>query len=193
MEDIPATFTPSTRGHAASEIIDSNAHPNLGTSADATQAQINTAIDTRLSALSSMDLLEVVTGDLPTASADTMNQLYVQAVSGGSSPNAYGIFVTVRSGNSGSYTYSWEKVDDANIQGFLTATEAANTYVPLTDSRLTDARTPTSHAHGNITNAGAIGSTSGKMVVTTTDGVLTTSDLITEMDGVIQQLITYGA
>ena len=32
-----------------------------------------------------------------------------------------------------------------------------------------------SHAHGNITNAGAIGSTSGQIVVTTTSGVLTTA------------------
>jgi hypothetical protein len=41
------------------------------------------------------------------------------------------------------------------------------------DSRLSDARTPTSHTHGNITNAGAIGSTADQFVVTTTSGVLT--------------------
>ena len=35
-----------------------------------------------------------------------------------------------------------------------------------------------SHAHGNITNAGAIGSTSGQIVVTTTSGVLTTAATI---------------
>lgn len=43
------------------------------------------------------------------------------------------------------------------------------------DSRLSNARTPTSHVHGNLTNAGAIGSTSGQIVVTTTAGVLTTA------------------
>ena len=42
------------------------------------------------------------------------------------------------------------------------------------DSRLSDARTPTSHTHGNITNAGAIGSLSGRPIITTTSGVLTT-------------------
>jgi hypothetical protein len=42
------------------------------------------------------------------------------------------------------------------------------------DSRLSDARTPTSHSHGNITNAGAIGSTANLPVITTTSGVLTT-------------------
>ena len=46
------------------------------------------------------------------------------------------------------------------------------------DSRLTDERAPTSHVHGNVTNAGAIGSTSGQIVVTTASGVLTTAATI---------------
>lgn len=41
------------------------------------------------------------------------------------------------------------------------------------DSRLSDARTPTSHAHGNITNAGAVGSTANLPLITTTSGVIT--------------------
>ena len=41
------------------------------------------------------------------------------------------------------------------------------------DARLSDARTPTSHTHGNITNAGAIGSTANLPIITTTSGVLT--------------------
>ena len=53
----------------------------------------------------------------------------------------------------------------------------ANTFCQGNDSRLSDARTPTSHVHGNITNAGAIGSTSGLPIVTTTSGVLTTGTL----------------
>jgi len=50
--------------------------------------------------------------------------------------------------------------------------------VIATDTRLTNARTPTSHSHGNVTNAGAIGTTSGQIVVTTTGGVLTTAATI---------------
>jgi hypothetical protein len=42
------------------------------------------------------------------------------------------------------------------------------------DSRFSDARTPTAHTHGNITNAGAIGSTASLPIITTTSGVLTT-------------------
>jgi hypothetical protein len=41
------------------------------------------------------------------------------------------------------------------------------------DARLSDARTPTSHVHGNITNAGAIGTTANLPIITTTSGVLT--------------------
>jgi hypothetical protein len=40
------------------------------------------------------------------------------------------------------------------------------------DSRLSDARTPTAHTHGNISNAGAIGTTSGVPIITGTSGVL---------------------
>jgi len=55
------------------------------------------------------------------------------------------------------------KVLPAAVQG---------TAVITTDSRLSDARTPTSHTHGNITNAGAIGTASGVPIITGTSGVL---------------------
>jgi hypothetical protein len=44
--------------------------------------------------------------------------------------------------------------------------------VATSDSRLTDARTPLSHTHGNLTNAGAIGTTSGLPLKTGTSGVI---------------------
>jgi hypothetical protein len=40
------------------------------------------------------------------------------------------------------------------------------------DSRFSDARMPTSHVHGNISNAGGIGTTAGLPVITGTSGVL---------------------
>lgn len=55
---------------------------------------------------------------------------------------------------------------------------AANTFCVGNDSRLSDARTPLSHTHGSITNAGAIGSTSTYVVFTTTGGVLTVSSAL---------------
>jgi hypothetical protein len=67
----------------------------------------------------------------------------------------------------------------ATVQGNLNThtgltTTAHGGIVASSDSRLTDARTPLSHTHGNITNAGAIGSTADLPVKTTTSGVLTT-------------------
>jgi len=56
----------------------------------------------------------------------------------------------------------------------IAPTAITGTAVITTDSRLSDARTPTSHTHGNLTNAGAIGTTANLPVVTTTSGVLTT-------------------
>ena len=52
---------------------------------------------------------------------------------------------------------------------------AANTFCQGNDSRLSNARTPTSHTHGNITNTGAIGTAANLPIITTTDGKLTTS------------------
>ena len=58
--------------------------------------------------------------------------------------------------------------------------DGTNVFVKNNDSRLTNSRTPKSHTHGNLTNAGAIGSASGKIITTTTSGVLTASDSITK-------------
>jgi hypothetical protein len=50
----------------------------------------------------------------------------------------------------------------------------ANTFCQGNDSRLSDARTPTAHVHGNISNGGAIGSTASLIVGTGVSGVLET-------------------
>lgn len=54
-----------------------------------------------------------------------------------------------------------------------TGTGATNTILG-NDARLTDARTPLSHTHGNITNDGKIGTTATMPIITTTGGTLTT-------------------
>lgn len=50
----------------------------------------------------------------------------------------------------------------------------ANTFCQGNDSRLSDARTPLSHSHGNITNDGRIGTTAAQPLITTTGGTITT-------------------
>jgi len=62
----------------------------------------------------------------------------------------------------------------AHTQAWSTITATPTT---LSGYGISDAATST-HTHGNLTNAGAIGSTSGQIVVTTTSGVLTTAATI---------------
>ena len=202
LDNIPSTFAPSAHEHATSEIKDATAYASLGTSANATQAAINSAIDTKIGSLLAVELIEVV-ADLGTASASTMNKLYLVAESTSKTNDAYEIYVTVRTGTSGSYSYAWEKVDTARIDlsgyslidhvhgnlsndGKLGTT--ANYFAYTTTGGLLDAK----EKIGNITTAGAIGTDSGKIVVTTTSGVLTTSTTVDEMDATIQSLIAYG-
>jgi hypothetical protein len=62
------------------------------------------------------------------------------------------------------------------VSNFINSLTVGGTAVVLTtDSRLSDARAPTSHAHGNISNSGAVGSTANLPLITTTSGVITTS------------------
>lgn len=57
---------------------------------------------------------------------------------------------------------------------------SSNTFCEGNDSRLSNARTPTSHTHGSVTNDGKIGNASGKIITTGTSGVLQASDSITK-------------
>ena len=49
---------------------------------------------------------------------------------------------------------------------------SANTFCQGNDSRLSDARTPLSHTHGNISNGGLIGTTANLPIITGTGGLL---------------------
>ena len=179
LSNVPETFAPSSHEHSSADVKDSNAHANLGTSANATQSAINTAIDTKIGTLLSVELVQVAS-TRPTASSSTMNKLYLVPEEDAETDDAYEIFVTVEDDGS----YSWEKVDSTRID--LTG------YVTTSDSRLSDARTPTAHTHGNISNDGKVGTESGKILVTGTGGTVTTNPTIDEMDATIQTLITYG-
>ncbi|MBQ2653124.1 MAG: hypothetical protein IJF83_06170 [Methanobrevibacter sp.] len=202
LQDIPETFAPSSHEHAASEIVDSNAYTNLQTSANSTQAAINSAIDSKIGSLLSVELIEVTTS-LGTASASTMDKLYLVAESTSATNDNYEIFVTVKTGTSGNYSYAWEKVDTARIDlsGYASSTHThgnltndgkigstANYFVYTSTGGAVAAK----EKIGNITTSGAIGTSADKVVVTTTSGVLTTSDMVTEIDGVINSLISYG-
>lgn len=108
----------------------------------------NITIDT-----GAIELIEIVNA-LPAASSSTMNKLYLIAEATSQTHDAYEVYVTVRTGTSPNYSYAWEKVDTARVD--------------LSGYSLT------SHVHGDITSDGKIGSTSGKPIITTTGGKLTT-------------------
>ena len=115
-------------------------------------------------------------------------KLYYHTVAGGVSP-----FASVPSAHKATHATGGSDALSAADIGALTQAAADSRYVGLaggamtgaltisgnsvvvtTDSRLSDARTPLSHAHGNLTNAGAIGTTASLPIITTTAGVLTT-------------------
>lgn len=79
---------------------------------------------------------------------------------------------------SGSYAAASHQHDAADISSGTLAIARIPTGTTSTtvcvgnDSRLSDPRTPTSHTHGNLTNVGAIGTTSGRPIITGASGVL---------------------
>ena len=92
----------SVHTHTTGDVSEASALSHIGTSANASQHDVNSAIDSIIGNLTSAELINVVT-TLPTASASTMNALYLL-----SSNSQYDIYITVESSGS----YSWEKLDD---------------------------------------------------------------------------------
>ena len=110
--------------HASNMITESSALSNLGTSANANQHEINVAVNTKIGDLFNKPIFKPVT-TLPTASASTTDALYLVAhTDGWSANNQYDIYITSEYTNptTGDTTYSWEKVDDANLvnEAFIT-------------------------------------------------------------------------
>lgn len=151
--------------HSTNLIIDtiSQNYENLGiTTMGATQEEINTAINTIIGNLSSFKAIEVVS-TRPTASASTMNKLYI--VSENSKVNVY---YTKQSGS----TYSWQKMD-ADILDEL----SINYYWSEIDNNPFSSSTPSSfapasHNHGNLQSNGTIGNSADKVIITGGGGVL---------------------
>ena len=155
--------TPTSHTQASSTITDTNTYSHIGNSSG-TQESINSAINTKLGELVNINFVTVVS-ELPTASADTMGKIYLVAISG-SGTNNYAEYVTVRTGTSPNYSYNWEKFGEVSGSG-LSVDWSDITNKP-------SSFTPASHTHGNLSNDGKLGTTSGKPVITTTGGAITT-------------------
>ena len=120
----------STHTHNVSSMSDPTAYANIGSAANATQSTINSAIDNKLGALLNVELI-TIESTRPTASASTMNKLYLIPEDSAETDDAYEVFVTYKSGNN----YAWEKIDTARLDltGYYTKTQTDNTFVKQTD------------------------------------------------------------
>lgn len=132
---------PSIHNHSTSQVRNISALPHIGISANVTQSDINSAIDTAIGNLTGAEIIKVVT-TLPTASASTQNALYLL-----SNDNQYDIYITIEDNGS----YSWEKLDD-DVLSDLSIDWSDIENKPSTF-------TPSSHTHGNINNNGTISTT----------------------------------
>ena len=148
---------PST--HGTDIIKEANALSNIGTSANATQQTINGKINEAIGQLKGIEFIKVVS-DKGTASADTMNKLYI--VSENNKVNVYYTKATTSGGNT---TYDWEKMD-ADILDELTVS-----WNDLTDKPSTF--TPSAHAVNASTYG--LGTTGVYGHVKTVNGLTTSS------------------
>ena len=135
--------------NGASQITDTSAgsYTNISSTLTnaSTQAEINSAINTKIGTLMGVDWI-IVVSELPTASASTMGKLYLVAISG-SGDNNFKEYVTVET----SGAYSWEKLGEISGSG-LSVDWSDITNKP-------SSFTPSSHTHGQVTNDGKITST----------------------------------
>lgn len=126
--------------HATTMITEDSALANIGTSANASQHTINDAINTKIGALASVDVLVVDTADAngkpsTTASASTVGKLYLTKATSGKDDN-YNEFITTQTGS----TYSWEKIGSTSIDlsdyaltSSLKAVATTGSYADLTN------------------------------------------------------------
>ncbi len=158
-----SNITDFSHTHSVTDVTDSNAHSHIGTSANATQGAINTAIDSKLSELVDINFVTVVQ-TLPTASQSTMGKIYLVPSDSTDTNDNYEEYVTIKDGN----TYSWEK--------FGEITDISVAWNDITGKPSTF--TPSSHTHGNITNDGKVGSDADYFVITGTGGAVTSQKRI---------------
>ena len=151
LSDKPSTFAPSAHTHVVADVT------GLGTLATQSGTFSGTSSGTNTG-----DQTFALTGDVTGSGTGTF------AATLSASGVTAGTYASVTVNAKGRVTAG------TTTQAWSTITSTPTT---LAGYGITDAATST-HTHGNLTNAGAIGSTSGQIVVTTTSGVLTTAATI---------------
>lgn len=197
---LSGTASIDTTGSAASASTSTTQSAGDNTTNIATTAFVATAINNALEDISgAMKFKGVVNSDSDLPSSHKAGYVYIIGTAGtyngevcevgdmiiatGTGASAWAIVQTnidgavtgpssAVSGNVATYNGSTGKaIQDSGV--------AIDNLVLTSDSRLSDARTPLSHAHGNITNDGKVGSTADLAVYTTTSGTVTAGSLAT--------------
>lgn len=108
-------------GTAAWRAVTTEISDGNGKIADA--ATVKAYVDAQVDAIPSFDV--VVVEELPTASADTFHKIYLMAQSRTATTNIYDEYITIRSGSTGSYSYSWEKIGstETDLSGYVKKTQ----------------------------------------------------------------------
>ena len=122
-------------GTAAWRAVTTEISDGDGKIADA--ATVKTYVDTQVGAIPSFDV--VVVEKLPEESADTFHKIYLMAQSKTATTNIYDEYITIRSGSTGSYTYSWEKIGstETDLSGYVKKTQTIAT-IDLNDNITTE-------------------------------------------------------
>jgi hypothetical protein len=159
LTDKPLTFAPSTHTHAIADTT------GLQTALDGKSATSHTH------ALSALTQSSATTGQVVTFNGTAW---VPEDPSGGGGVTSYNDLTDVPTTFSpATHNHSAAEITSGTLALARIPTGTTSTTVCIgNDSRLSDARTPTTHSHGNITNAGAIGTSSGVPIITGTSGVL---------------------
>lgn len=138
----------------------------------------------QISQIAAAGLSYTVVESLPTASASTMGVIYMVADTHSDSNDIYDEWLTLRNGTSGSYTYSWEKIGNTDVDLSNYVTDVTLNKQTATVS--TGVSATTKYVGGTASGAGvAWNSKDAKTVVTgyaapTTSGFLTAASVSTQ-------------
>ena len=157
INDKPATFAPSTHTHAI---------------ADTTGLQ--TALDGKAAASHTHPLADLTQSSATSGQVVTWSgTAWVPSDPSGGVTSYNDLTDVPASFPPSTHTHAASDITTGTLAIARIPTGTTSTTVCIgNDSRLSDARTPTAHTHGNITNAGAIGTTAGVPIITGTSGVL---------------------
>jgi len=93
--------------------IDENKHINIITTDNTSPTESSLATKRYVDSIRTLEVVSV--DELPEASADTMDKIYLVPSPIAASQNIKDEYITLRSGTEGSYTYTWEQIGSTEI------------------------------------------------------------------------------